>query len=99
MTMSKRPLYDNILVKVDPISTMTASGVILVSIERDSSLKGTVVAVGHGIKLKSGELRPLTVKEGDKVLFKKDIGTKMKVDGEELLLMRENDLFGVIDND
>ncbi len=95
---SKRPLYDKILVKAEATLEKTSAGIFLPKNNEKSKL-GEVVQVGAGIKLKDGGIKPLTVQIGDTVMFEKDAGYLMNVDGEKLLLMKEEEVQCIIDKE
>lgn len=95
---SVRPLHDKILVKRDEASTKTESGIFLPESSKDRPKTGTIEAVGTGaLNTETGERIPLTVKKGDRVIFSSYAGTEVKLDGQELLIMSENDILAVID--
>jgi chaperonin GroES len=96
MTMNITPLGDRVLVKQDEEPEMTKGGIYLPDAAKETPQWGEVREVGQGRCLESGELRPLTVKKGNKVIFGKYSGTKIKVNGEELLFLREDDIMGVV---
>lgn len=95
--MKIRPLHDRILVKRMEEERTSPGGIVIPDTAAEKPVKGKVIAVGNGKILESGEIRPLDVKVGDKVLFGKYSGTEVKVDGEELLVMREDDITAVIE--
>lgn len=95
--MKIRPLHDRILVKRTAVEEKTASGIIIPDNAKEKPMEGLIVAVGNGKKLEDGSLAKLDVKAGDTVLFSKYAGTEVKIDGEEHLMMREEDLLGVIE--
>lgn len=95
--MKIRPLYDNVVVKRQEEEQMSAGGIVLPGSAQEKPNQGVVVAVGSGAVSDSGELRALTVKEGDVVVFGQYSGNSIKLDGEELIMMRESEIFGVID--
>ncbi len=95
--MNIRPLHDRVVVKRLEGEEKTAGGIVLPGTAQEKPQMGEVVAVGDGRALDNGEVRPLSVKKGDKVLFGKFAGTEIKLDGEELLVMREEDLFAIVD--
>ncbi len=95
--MKIRPLYDRVVVRRMEEETTTPGGIVLPDSATEKPMQGEVVAVGRGKALENGEFRALDVKVGDKVLFGKYAGTEVKVDGEELLMMREDDLLGIIE--
>lgn len=95
--MKIRPLHDRVIVKrLEEVRT-TASGIVIPDTATEKPDQGEIIAVGAGKKDENGKLIPLDVKVGDKVLFGKYAGQSVKVDGEELLVMREEDLMGVIE--
>jgi len=96
--MNIRPLYDRIVVRREEEETTTAGGIVLPGSAAEKPNQGEVVAVGEGKLLESGELRPLAVKVGDKVVFGKYAGSNtIKADGEELLILSESEVYGVIE--
>ncbi|HEY3486535.1 MAG TPA: co-chaperone GroES [Gammaproteobacteria bacterium] len=95
--MKIRPLHDRILVKRLEEERTTPGGIVIPDTATEKPVKGKVIAVGNGKILESGEIRPLDVKVGDKVLFGKYSGTEVKVDGDELLVMREDDITAIIE--
>ncbi|HZS90253.1 MAG TPA: co-chaperone GroES [Chloroflexota bacterium] len=97
MSTHPKPLGDRILVKPLSREETTKSGIVLPDTAKERPQQGTVVAVGSGARLKSGELRPLEVKEGQRVLFAKYSGTEFKIDNEEYLFLREPDVLAVIE--
>ena len=95
--MAIRPLHDRVLVRRLDDERTSPGGIVIPDTAAEKPMQGEVVAVGNGKLQDNGELRPLDVKAGDKVLFGKYSGTEVKVDGEELLVMREDDIMGVIE--
>ena len=95
--MKLRPLHDRIIVKRLEEERKSAGGIVIPDTATEKPIKGEVVAVGSGKILEDGKVRPVGVKAGEKVLFGKYSGTEVKVDGQELLAMREEDLMAVID--
>ena len=95
--MKIRPLHDRILVKRLEEERTSAGGIIIPDTATEKPIQGKVIAVGKGKILEDGKVRPLDVKVGDKVLFGKYGGTEVKVDGDELLVMREEDVMAVIE--
>ena len=93
--MKIRPLSDRLVVKRTQEEEKTKGGIIIPDTAKEKPLEGVVVAVGSGKALKNGKVVPLDVKAGDKVLFGKYSGTEVKVDGEELVLLREDDVLAV----
>lgn len=94
--MSFRPLHDRVLVKRLESDEKTKGGIIIPDTAKEKPQEGRVVAVGPGRRDETGRLQPLDVKVGDRVLFGKWSGTEVKIDGEELLIMKESDILGVI---
>lgn len=92
-----RPLHDRILVKRAEEETKTKGGIIIPDTAKEKPLEGKVVATGHGKSLENGTVVPLEVKTGDKILFGKYSGTEIRIDGEEYLMMREEDVLGIIE--
>ena len=95
--MKIRPLHDRVIVKRIEEERKTASGIVIPDTAAEKPDQGEVVAVGGGKVLDDGKVRPLELKKGDRVLFGKYSGQTVKVDGEELLVMREEDIMGVIE--
>lgn len=95
--MKLRPLQDRILVKRVEEETKTAGGLIIPETAKEKPQRGEVVAAGNGKKTEDGKVLPLDVKVGDKVLFGKYSGTEVKVDGEDYLMMREDDILAVVE--
>ena len=95
--MSIRPLHDRVVVKRVEAEEKTASGIVLPGSAAEKPDVGVVVAVGEGRRNKAGERVALDVKVGDRVIFGKYSGQTVKVDGEELLVMREEDIFGIVE--
>lgn len=95
--MQIRPLYDRVVVKRIEQQRKTASGIVIPDTAAEKPEQGEVIAVGNGKLLQDGSQRELQVKVGDQVLFGKYAGQTVKVDGEELLVMREDDIMGVIE--
>lgn len=95
--MAIRPLHDRVLVRRLEDETTTPGGIVIPDSAKEKPAQGEIIAAGNGKILENGDVRPLDVKVGDKVLFGKYAGTEVKVDGEELLVMREDDIVGVID--
>ena len=95
--MKIRPLQDRILVKRVDSETKTASGIIIPDNAKEKPLEGSIVAVGKGKILENGTVRPMELKAGDKILFGKYAGTEVKIDGVEHLILREDDVLGVIE--
>ena len=95
--MNIKPLYDRVVIKRMEEEKMSAGGIVIPDSATEKPIKGEVVAVGEGKTLDNGSVRAPKVKAGDKVLFGKYSGTEVKVDGEELLVMREEDLVAIIE--
>ncbi|MCB1783485.1 MAG: co-chaperone GroES [Alphaproteobacteria bacterium] len=91
-----RPLHDRVLVRRIEADTKTAGGIIIPDSATEKPIEGEVIAVGKGHINDNGDVRPLDVKAGDKVIFSKWSGTEIKIDGEDLLVMKESDIVGVI---
>lgn len=94
--MKIRPLHDRVIIKRVEEETTTAAGIVLPGSAAEKPSQGEVLAVGTGKQLDNGELRALDVKVGDKVLFGKYSGTEVKVDGEDVIVMREDDIMAVL---
>jgi chaperonin GroES len=94
--MSFRPLHDRVLVRRVEAEEKTAGGIIIPDSAKEKPAEGIVVAAGAGNKAEDGKVTPLDVKAGDKVLFGKWSGTEVKLDGEDLLIMKESDILGII---
>ncbi len=95
--MNIRPLHDRVIIKRMEEERTTPGGIVIPDSAAEKPIKGEVVAVGKGKAQDNGEIRPLDVKVGDKVLFGKYAGTEVKVEGEDLLVMREEDVMAVIE--
>ena len=95
--MKIRPLHDRVIVKRLEEERVSAGGIVIPDTAAEKPIQGKVVAVGKGKILEDGQVRPLDVKIGDKILFGKYSGTEVKVDGEELVVMREEDVMAVIE--
>jgi len=95
--MKIRPLHDRVVIKRTEEDTTSAGGIVIPDSASEKPSKGEVVAVGNGKVLDSGEVRALDLKVGDKVLFGKYSGTEVKVESEDLLVMREDDIMAIID--
>ena len=96
--MHFRPLHDRVVVRRLAQEEKTSGGIIIPDTAKEKPQEGEVVAVGPGARGEDGKLHPLDVKAGDRVLFGKWSGTEVKLDGEELLIMKESDLLGVIES-
>jgi chaperonin GroES len=95
--MNVRPLHDRVVVRRIEEEQKTPGGVIIPDTAKEKPMQGEVVAVGPGARNERGEIVPLDVKPGDRVLFGKWSGTEVKLDGEELLIMKESDIMGVVE--
>jgi chaperonin GroES len=96
--MKFRPLHDRVVVRRLAEEQKTAGGIIIPDTAAEKPQQGEVIAAGPGARGDDGNVRPLDVKAGDKVLFGKWSGTEVKIDGEELLIMKESDIMGVMDS-
>jgi chaperonin GroES len=96
--MDIRPLHDRIIVERLEEETKTAGGLIIPDTAKEKPQQGKVIAVGKGKKTEDGKVLPLDVKVGDKILFGKYAGTEIKIEGKEFLMMREDDVLGVVEN-
>ena len=94
--MKFRPLHDRVLVRRAEAETKTAGGILIPGTAGDKPSEGEIVEVGTGYVNDNGDTRPLDVKKGDKVIFSKWAGTEVTIDGEELMVMKESDIIGVI---
>ena len=95
--MKFRPLHDRVLVRRLEEEEKTAGGIIIPDTAKEKPSQGKVVAVGAGARDESGKIQPLDVKKGDKILFGKWSGTEVKLDGKELMIMKESDIMGILD--
>jgi len=95
--MNFRPLHDRVLVRRVDEDTKTAGGIIIPDTAQEKPSEGEIISVGPGARGEDGSIQALDVKKGDRVLFGKWSGTEIKVDGEELLIMKESDIMGVIE--
>jgi chaperonin GroES len=95
--MNIRPLNDRVIVKRLEEEKTSPGGIVIPDSAAEKPIRGEVVAVGNGKVLDNGEVRPLAVKVGDKVLFGKYSGTEVKIDGQEILVMREDDIIAVLE--
>ncbi len=94
--MNIRPLHDRVIVKRVEEETTSAGGIVLPGSATEKPSEGEVLAIGSGKQLNNGDVRALEVKVGDKVLFGKYSGNEVKIDGEELIVMREEDIMGIL---
>ena len=95
--MAIRPLHDRVIVQRMKEEEKTKGGIIIPDSAKEKPVEGKVVAVGNGKVLEDGKVRPLEVKKGDRVLFGKYAGQEVKVDGEELVILREDDIVGIVE--
>jgi chaperonin GroES len=95
--MAFRPLHDRVLVRRIELAEKTAGGIIIPDTAKEKPMEGEIVAVGPGARGDDGKLHALDVKKGDRILFGKWSGTEIKLDGEELIIMKESDVMGVIE--
>ena len=94
--MALRPLYDRILVKRLESEETSKGGIIIPDSAKEKPLEGKIVSVGKGKLLEDGSVRELTVKKGDRILFGKYSGTEVKIDGEEMVIIREDDVLAIL---
>lgn len=94
--MNIRPLHDRVVIKRMEEERTSAGGIVIPDSATEKPVKGEVIAVGQGKRSESGQVQPLAVKVGDRVLFGKYAGTEVKMDGKDYLIMREEDLIGVL---
>jgi chaperonin GroES len=97
INMKIRPLYDRVVVRRLPEELKTAGGIVIPDTAAEKPMQGEIIAVGTGKVLENGDLRALAVKVGDVVLFGKYSGTEVKVNGQEVVVMREDDIMGVVE--
>lgn len=95
--MNIRPLHDRVVVRRMEEERTTAGGIVIPDSATEKPIQGEIIAVGNGKILDNGEARPLDVKVGDRVLFGKYSGTEVKLDGQDFLVMREDDIMGVVE--
>ncbi|HMM13323.1 MAG: co-chaperone GroES [Parvibaculum sp.] len=95
--MKFRPLHDRVVVKRVEEDTKTAGGIIIPETAQEKPSQGEVLAVGPGARTDEGKILPLDVKVGDRVIFGKWSGTEVKIDGQELLIMKESDIMGIVE--
>ncbi len=95
--MTVRPLFDRVLIKRNDEPTRSKGGLFLPETSKEKPSEGTVLAAGEGKLSDEGKLTPLTVKVGDRIVFGKYAGTEIKVDGEDRIILREDDILGIID--
>jgi chaperonin GroES len=94
--MGFRPLHDRVLVRRVDAEAKTKGGIIIPDTAQEKPQEGEVVAAGTGARNEAGEIHPLEVKSGDKILFGKWSGTEVKIDGEDLIIMKESDILGIV---
>ncbi|MFK7867169.1 MAG: co-chaperone GroES [Alphaproteobacteria bacterium] len=97
MSVKFRPLHDRVLVKRTDSETKSSGGIIIPDTAQEKPMQGEILAAGAGHVNEEGKVRPLDVKAGDRVLFGKWSGTEVKIDGEELLIMKESDIMGIVE--
>lgn len=95
--MGFRPLHDRVLVRRVEAEEKTAGGIIIPDSAKEKPQEGEVISVGSGTRDEAGKVTPLDVKEGDRILFGKWSGTEVKIDGEDLIIMKESDILGIIE--
>ncbi len=95
--MKIRPLHDRVIIKRMEEERTSPGGIVIPDTAAEKPIQGEVIAVGNGIHLENGEVRPLDVKKGDKVLYGKYSGTEVKVDGEDLLVVKESEILAVLE--
>ena len=95
--MGFRPLHDRVLIRRVEAEEKSAGGIIIPDTAKEKPMEGEVVAVGPGARGEDGKIQPLDVKSGDRVLFGKWSGTEVKLDGEDLIIMKESDIMGIIE--
>jgi chaperonin GroES len=95
--MKFRPLHDRVLVRRIEAEEKTAGGIIIPDTAKEKPMEGEVIAVGPGARNEKGELFPLDVKAGDRILFGKWSGSEVRMDGQDLLIMKESDIMGIVD--
>ena len=95
--MTFRPLHDRVLVRRVEAEEKTAGGIIIPDTAKEKPQEGEVLAVGTGVRDESGKLTPLDVQEGDRILFGKWSGTEVRLNGEDLLIMKESDILGIVE--
>jgi chaperonin GroES len=95
--MAFRPLHDRVVIRRVEAEEKTLGGIIIPDTAKEKPMEGEVIAVGPGARGEDGKIQPLDVKAGDRVLFGKWSGTEVKLDGEDLIIMKESDIMGIID--
>jgi chaperonin GroES len=96
--MKFRPLQDRVLIRRIEQEDKTAGGIIIPDTAKEKPQEGEVIAVGSGVRGEDGKVHPLDVKAGDRILFGKWSGSEVKIDGEDLIIMKESDILGIIEN-
>jgi chaperonin GroES len=96
--MGFRPLHDRVVIRRVEAEEKTTGGIIIPDTAKEKPMEGEVIAVGPGARDESGKVQPLDVKSGDRVLFGKWSGTEVKLDGEDLIIMKESDIMGIIES-
>jgi chaperonin GroES len=96
LSMNFRPLHDRVLIRRVEGEEKTRGGIIIPDTAQEKPMEGTIVAAGPGARGEDGKVQPLDVKAGDRVLFGKWSGTEIKIDGEDLIIMKESDIMGVV---
>lgn len=96
--MNIRPLHDRVVVKRTEEEKLSPGGIVIPDSATEKPMRGEVIAVGNGKLLDDGKLRPLDVKKGDKILFGKYSGTEIKLDGEDIVVMREDDVLAILES-
>ncbi len=96
--MKMRPLHDRVIIRRMEEETLSAGGIVIPDSAAEKPIRGEVIAIGKGKLLENGDLRPVDLTVGDRVLFGKYSGTEVKIDGEELLVMREEDIMAVLES-
>tara|TARA_R110001583_G_scaffold7720_3_gene37886 strand:- start:70496 stop:70804 length:309 start_codon:yes stop_codon:yes gene_type:complete len=97
--MTLKPLYDRLVVRRLEAETITESGIIIPDKSAEKPTQGEVIAVGDGVITSAGELRVLQVKKNDRILFGQYAGTSVKIDGEDLLILKESDVLAIVEHD
>jgi chaperonin GroES len=95
--MKFKPLHDRVVVERAESDSKTKGGIIIPDTAKEKPMEGKVISVGPGARDESGKLQPLDVKKGDRILFGKWSGTEVKIDGKDLLIMKESDIMGIIE--
>jgi chaperonin GroES len=98
LSMNSRPLHDRVLIRRVEGEEKTRGGIIIPDTAQEKPMEGTIVAAGPGARGEDGKVQPLDVKAGDRVLFGKWSGNEIKIDGEDLIIMKESDIMGVLAN-